>query len=200
MIRSQVLAAAVLLGAMSYPASSAQATVHLFDLDGKFGPGMNAGNETNTVVGTPGSGGEVGAGITYDDATNLLSINIAWGSSNGFTDLTGNATAAHIHGPTANPAPMGFNQSASPVAGLAHLSTLSGWNPSASGGGVTGSLTLNATQEAELLAERYYINVHTATNGPGEIRGHLVIVPEPGSSMALLGGAGLLLRRRRSAA
>ena len=196
MLRSRVLlSAAALLAATS----TAQATVFLFDLDGKAGPGMTAGNETNTVTGTPGSGGEVGAGITYDDATNLLSINIAWGSANGFSDLTGNATAGHVHGPTANPAPAGYFDSASPVTGLTHLNALGGWNASASAGGLSDTLTLSPLQETELLAERYYINIHTTTNGAGEIRGHLVIVPEPASAGLLLAAGALLLGRRRRA-
>jgi hypothetical protein len=50
-------------------------------------------------------------------------------------------------------------------------------------------LTLSAAQETDLLNGKYYINIHTANNGGGEIRGFLVAVPEP--SGALLGAAGL---------
>jgi hypothetical protein len=46
------------------------------------------------------------------------------------------------------------------------------------------SMSADATQAADLLAGRYYINIHTANNGGGEIRCNLVI-PEP-SSIALL--------------
>jgi hypothetical protein len=192
--RHLVLSLALLIAA-TYPASAA---THLFDLNGKAGFGLLAGNENSAVVGTPGSGGETGAGISYDDVTNILSMNFAWGSANGFTDLTGNATAGHIHGPTANSAPAGFLDNAGVNI---FLSTLAQWNASASAGGLFGgSVTLNATQETELLAERYYINVHTSTNQGGEIRGHLVFaIPEP-MTLALVGltllGLGVSHRRR----
>src|SRR4051794_1639146 len=72
-----------------------QASTVFFDLVGKGGTGLLAANQNGTVNGTPGSGGEVGAGIFYDDAANLLTINVAWGSANGFANLTGNTTAGH---------------------------------------------------------------------------------------------------------
>jgi D-alanine-D-alanine ligase-like ATP-grasp enzyme len=50
---------------------------------------------------------------------------------------------------------------------------------SATAGGFSGTTTLTATNEARLLAGTLYINVHTSTNGGGEIRGNLVAVPEP---------------------
>jgi hypothetical protein len=185
-----------LLIAVTYPASAA---VHFFDLNGNAGAGLLPGNENHVINGTPGSGAEVGAGITYDDVTNQLLVNIAWGSANGFTNLTGNATAGHVHGATTNSAPVGFSQDA----GVKEfLSTLGGWNASASAGGCSNCIvTLDATEETELLAERYYINVHTGANGGGEIRGHLVLgIPEP-TTFALVGLTllGLGVTRRRSA-
>lgn len=167
-----------------------------FDLAGKAGTGLLPGNENGTIVGTPGSGGEVGAGISYDDVTNILTINVGWGSGNGFTDLTGNASMGHIHGPTASGGVAGFTQNAGVRIGL---DDKPGWNASASSGGFIGSVTLDATQEAELLAQRYYINIHTGTNGGGEIRGQLV--PEPGSAavIAVVAGASLIRRRRQGA-
>ena len=52
-----------------------------------------------------------------------------------------------------------------------------GWNPSAANGGFSGSVTLTAEQVGFLFAGRLYINVHTPTNGGGEIRGNLVQPP-----------------------
>src|SRR5688572_14254694 len=81
----------------------AHAAVIPFDLFGRSGAGLLGANENPTVVGG-GSGGELGTGILFDDVTLVLSINVGWGTANGFTDLTGNTTLGHLHGPTATPA------------------------------------------------------------------------------------------------
>lgn len=173
----------------------APAAIVNVDLFGNGGAGLRPGSE-NPPVPANSSGGEVGAGITFDTVTLQLTINIGWGTANGFTNLTGNATAGHIHGPTADPAPMSFNENAPVMIGL---DSLPGWNPSASSGGFNGTVTLTAAQAQFLNEGRLYINVHTAANSGGEIRGYL-IVPEA-SSLALiaLGGLSLLpvLRRIR---
>lgn len=173
----------------------AQAAVIAFQLEGKGGIGLLASNENQAVNGAFGSGGEVGAGITYDDVTNVLTINVAWGIANGFTNLTGNATAGHIHGPTPASGVGSFTQNIGVLFGLDSGPT---WNNSASAGGVFGrTITLTETQEGQLLAGRYYINVHTTTNAPGEIRGNLVVVPETSTSVLAAAALGLLTLRRR---
>lgn len=153
---------------------SAEANIISFDLLGKAGPGLLAGNQNGTINGTPGSGGEVGNGIVFNDQTGVLSIEVGWGSGKGFTNLSGNATAGHIHGPTASSGTAAFNEDA-PV--MINLDDTAGWNPSATNGGITRSVTLNSTQIAHLFAGRLYVNIHTAANGGGEIRGNLVKQP-----------------------
>jgi hypothetical protein len=66
---------------------------------------------------------------------------------------------AHFHGPAAPGANAGV---ALPIgaAGMA--------SPAA------GSATLNDAQVADLLAGRWYINIHTATHPGGEIRGQVM--------------------------
>lgn len=185
------LSGLLLLGAWL---NCAHADIIPFDLQGTAGFGLLPGNENPAVSG--GTGGEIGAGIFFDDVALQLTINIGWGSGNGFTDLTGNATLGHIHGPTPDPAPTSFTENASP---LITLHTLSGWNASATNGGFAGTLSLTSGQAADLFAGKFYINVHTQTNGGGEIRGYLV-VPEP-SSLALLAmgvGCALFLWWRRA--
>lgn len=180
-------------------ALAAQAVIIQIDLQGKAGTGLLAGNENGTVLGTPGSGGEVGAGITFDDVTNDLTINVGWGSGNGFTDLTGNATAGHIHGFTTSNSPASFLENAGVMIGL---NSLGGWNPSATGGGFSGTVNLSGAQETALLNGQLYLNFHTATNSGGEIRGQLMAVPEPASVAAVMAVAALglvALRRRRTA-
>lgn len=92
-----------------------------------------------------------GAGtFTYDPATHTLTYNVT------YEGLTGPAVAAHIHGP-ADPGANGppvvpFANAASPI---------------------TGTATLTDAQAAELAAGKYYVNVHTAANKGGEIRGQI---------------------------
>jgi hypothetical protein len=174
-----------------------------FDLIGQGGSGLLGTNEIHATT-TPGTGGEIGSGIFLDTATNILTINVGWGTSNSFTDLTGTATAAHIHGP------FGQTEGGSTVFTLstAGYSFATG----ASDGSIMGSVDLdgvtlgNASTMQDLLDGLWYINVHTGVNGSGEIRGNLVqvsAVPEP-STYAFLAGLGALglvgTRRRRPVA
>ena len=87
---------------------------------------------------------------TYDTASKKLS----WKGS--YKDLSGPATAAHFHGP----GEVGKNAGvAVPIA------------PATSP--LEGSATLTDAQAADLLAGKYYVNIHTAANKGGEIRGQL---------------------------
>jgi hypothetical protein len=169
----------------------ANAAIINLDLLGKAGAGLLGGNETSALNGTPGSGGEFGQGIFFDDVTLQLTINVAWGSGNGFLDLTGSATASHIHGPTPSSGSAAFNETANILINLPRVSS------SAVNGSIATTLTLTSTQASELLAGRYYVNVHTTANSGGEIRGNLVVVPEPSSVLILSTGLLALLRRSR---
>lgn len=171
-------------------ATPVSAAIVQFDLQGNTGFGLLPGNENPGVTG--GTGGEIGAGVSLDDVTNILTLNVGWGTGNGFTDLTGPATAMHIHlAPDAS-----FSSNGGVEIGL---NALAGFNADATNGGFNGSVNLSGAQVTNLLAGRFYVNVHTAANGGGEVRGNLVsAVPEP-SGLAILGFSGLALglRRRR---
>jgi CHRD domain len=87
---------------------------------------------------------------TFDTATKMLT----WKGS--YKDLTGPATAAHFHGPSEPGKNAGV---AVPIA------------PNASP--FEGSATLTDAQESDMLGGKWYVNIHTATNKGGEIRGQL---------------------------
>lgn len=187
----------LLVGAMLVlaPLYSSNAAVFSFTLEGQAGSGLLPGNENPATTG--GTGGLGPGGISYDTDSNLLSIDIAWGSANGFTDLTGDAVSSHIHGLT-DPPPLGWGQNAGV---LYPLHTLPGFDDSATSGGFTGTVEIDEINEAGLLAGQTYINVHTPGNRGGEIRGQLQVIPIPAA--AWLFGSGLLgligiARRKRA--
>ena len=91
------------------------------------------------------------ADLDYDAASKKLSWKLT------YSGLSGPATAAHFHGP----AEAGKN------AGVAVAI------PKASKSPVEGSATLTDAQAADLEAGKYYINIHTAANPGGEIRGQV---------------------------
>ncbi len=161
-----------------------------FVFQGKAGFGLLTGNENPAATGN-GSGGVI-AGITYDTDTNIMAIDIGWGSGNGFNDLTGDVTAIHIHGPA------DFNTNAGVIVNLGNLGGLNG--DSVNGGYSNASVAIPEAQEQNLLDGLLYVNAHTAANPGGEIRGNFVqAIPEPSSAavLAIVVGAGLLRRRNR---
>lgn len=96
------------------------------------------------------SKGKGTANVTYDTATKKLTWTLK------FSGLTGPATAAHFHGP----AEPGKNAGVVvPIPGTA--------SP------MTGSATLTDEQAADLTGGKWYVNVHTAENKGGEIRGEV---------------------------
>lgn len=181
-----------LLLALLASVSLSKAVITNFDLIGTAGPGLLPGNEPAVVAG--GTGGEIGTGIFFDDTNNTLTVNVGWGSSQGFTDLTSLASASHIHGPTAAINGSGFTQTAVVLFTLTRSS-------SATTGGTftTAPISLTAAQKADLFNGKFYINLHTANNGGGEMRGFIVAVPEPATSLVSMATLGALALRRRRA-
>lgn len=91
----------------------------------------------------------------FDTQTNLLSWTVT------YSGLTGPASAGHFHGPAAS----GMN------AGV--VLPLSGNLQSP----IKGMATLNAAQANDLMAGKWYMNLHTSANPNGEIRGQVNVKP-----------------------
>lgn len=91
----------------------------------------------------------------FDKQSNLLTWTIT------YSGLTGPATAAHFHGP------------AGPGVNAPPSVPLSGSLDSP----IKGTATLTAAQASDLTTGNWYLNVHTAANPGGEIRGQVMAKP-----------------------
>ena len=116
-----------------------------------FAEKMKATLDGKSEVPPNASAGTGTADLDYDAATKKLSWKLT------YSGLSGPATAAHFHGP----AEPGKN------AGVALAI------PGATSSPAEGSAVLSDAQAADLTAGMYYINVHTAANPAGEIRGQV---------------------------
>jgi hypothetical protein len=116
-----------------------------------FAEQLKATLSSATEVPANTSAGKGTADIDYDAATKKLSWKVT------YSGLTGPATMAHFHGP----AEAGKNAAVAIAI------------PNATSSPVEGSATLTDAQAADLLAGKYYVNVHTAANPGGEIRGQV---------------------------
>jgi hypothetical protein len=94
------------------------------------------------------------AEFTLNDATKEISWKVT------FEGLSGDALAAHIHGPA------GVGENGGVVASLGAMG-----QPMKSP--VEGKATLTDAQVADVLAGKTYVNVHTMQNKGGEIRGQI---------------------------
>ena len=116
---------------------------------------------------TPTPRGDVSAARGTFTATLTRSgagATVAW--SMNFSGLTGRAVAAHIHvAPRGDPGPVTV-----PLCGPCES-------------GASGTANADAATIAAIAAGRAYVNVHTPTNGPGEIRGQLSTVASVRAAM-----------------
>ena|SRR5438552_11351923 len=120
--------------------------------------------------------------VVLNAAQNQITVDESW------SGLSSAATASHIHGP------------ASPGVNAAVIFPFSGVPAATSGSIPEQSFLINATQVSQLESGLFYMNVHDATFPGGEIRGQLLLVPEPSTwALALLAAGGLLWSIRRRA-
>lgn len=113
-----------------------------------FAASMSAASEVPPKT----SAGSGEALATLDTTTKTLTYTVT------FENLTGPASAAHFHGPAAAGANAGVQV---PL----------GNNPTSP---IHGSAKLTDAQITELEGGKWYVNVHTAANPGGEIRGQVV--------------------------
>ena len=135
LISTLALAAAITAGLAAIPAS---AEMLAFKADLKAASEVPPTDSTATGTAT----------VDVDTATKELKWTIQ------YSGLTGDATAAHFHGPAA------VGENAGPAVDI-------------SGKIESGSATLTDAQIADLQAGKLYINIHTAKFPDGEIRGQV---------------------------
>ena len=116
-----------------------------------FAEKMKATLDAKSEVPPNASAGTGTADIDYDPASKKLSWKLT------YSGLSGPVTAAHFHGPAAAGANAGVKV---PITNTAS--------------GSEGSATLTDEQAADLVAGKYYVNVHTDANKGGEIRGQVM--------------------------
>lgn len=114
----------------------------------RLGGTMSGAQEVPPVA----SAGTGTVDATFDKSTRKLSYTVT------YSGLSGPATAAHFHGPAAPGTNAGvivpFPNPASPI---------------------TGETTLTEAQAVDLLAGRWYANVHSRAHAGGEIRAQVTV-------------------------
>ena len=146
-MRTRIALLALTTVALSLVAASLATAQSTF----KLKAALNIGQETTRVKGAK-------AGAAGRFTATLNGTTLTWRLT--FKNLSGSATAAHIH-----TAP---RRVAGPV-------TVPLCAPCTSP--ATGTSTLTATQVTDLLAGKQYVNVHTAKNPGGEVRGQISKAP-----------------------
>jgi hypothetical protein len=124
-------------------------------------PAVTSGSDVTATLGGSSevpaiSGGGMGMfEARLDPATSLLKWTLT------YSGLTGVPTAAHFHGPAI------AGENAPPVVPVdGNLASP-----------IIGVTTLTAAQMSDVKAGKWYVNIHTAANPNGEIRGQLAVKP-----------------------
>jgi hypothetical protein len=214
---------ALLLSAACFAATT-HAAIWQFDLGPAVGPfGLNGANERPTPNASTATGGEIkdfdsNNFINYNTDTKQLELHFGWGSDSAIdyggptgTDLSGDLTGIHIHGPA------DVNNATGVLYNLLTLAGSAGpgegfYNPNNNGRSGAIDLTVQlvdgiggftvAQQQDQLRNGNWYINIHSEAYTGGEIRGQLLyVIPEPEhyaafAGLALLGFAGYRRHKR----
>ena len=110
--------------------------------------GTASGAQEVPAVTTPGTGTVSG---TYNSSTNVLNYNISW------ANVKAVPTMMHFHGP------------AMPGENAPPIITITPFTQAVTGT-ASGTANLTEAQEADMLAGKWYYNLHTSMHTGGEIR------------------------------
>lgn len=94
--------------------------------------------------------------LTYNKDTKKLDWTVTW------SNLSSNSTMAHFHGP------------ASPTTTAPAVVVFTNFPTTSTSGTYNGTITLDATTEAPLLANQWYVNIHSQNFPAGELRGNII--------------------------
>jgi len=145
--KRKLLSLGLLVAALGLGACSAMTPSTTVPLSAKLSGASEVPPNASTGSGT--------VQASLDKQTNVLKWTVT------YAGLSGPVKAGHFHGPAAAGANAGVAQGFSgsmdsPIQGMA---------------------TLTAAQVADVLAGKWYVNLHTAANPGGEIRGQLTPTP-----------------------
>jgi hypothetical protein len=210
---ARVLGASVVGALLLFASGAAQADITLKAT-------LTNGQETAPVVPTDTSGDPRptsfgSATLLIDDAMTSMSFEAIVNNID-FTgaqtdDINDNLTVAHIHGPAAPGSSAGvvWGFIGSPFNDTDPMDVVVTPFASGVGGTVTAKWDLNegnnttfAAQVGNILAGLTYLNFHTTQFASGEVRGQILVVPEPETYLLMLAGlgcVGAIARRRRAA-
>lgn len=117
----------------------------------------------------PVSGGGSGTiDVSYDPSSKIISYDITWQLGSNATTTTG----MHFHG-----AENGSATTSSPIE-----IPVTGFTTASSGTFSGSTQPLTQMQENELLAGKWYFNIHSSVNPGGEMRGNIIFSATTGST------------------
>jgi hypothetical protein len=141
----KALLGGILFTALGMPLCSAAALDNMVVIESK----LTAASEVPPNT----SAGQGMLEATFNKETSILSYSVT------YSDMTGPVKAGHFHGPAA----AGSN------AGVVVPFAAGMESP------IKGTAVLTPAQAADLLAGKWYVNLHTAAHGGGEVRGQAMV-------------------------